>query len=248
MFPWYTRWRDRRQLRRHRIDAELWHRAMGGARSTAHLDAKERESLRDMASLFLVRKSIEPAGGIGVTPEMRVRIAGEACVPVLKLGLDLYDAWHSVIVYPDEFIVPRSEQDDAGVVHEGHEVLAGEAWDRGPVIVSWADIEHAPPGENVVIHEMSHKLDLLDGAANGCPPLHRGIDPARWRAVFTDAYAAHAETVEQGGESALDDYAAEDPAEFFSVASEAFFETPARLRRAFPEVYAQLSAYYRQQP
>lgn len=247
----FQRWRDWRRgriLRRARIDAESWHEALAAVRGASHLGAADTERLRDLASLFLHGKSIEPARGLELTPSMRVRIACECCLPILNLGLELYDNWYAVIVYPDEFITRHEYMDDAGVVHAGPEVRAGEAWDRGPVVISWHDVAAGDLEGSVILHEMAHKLDQLDGTANGRPPLHAGMDARRWAEVFGAAYAVLEHAVARGEATAIDPYAAEDPGEFFAVVSEYFFVEPLLLQREYPRVYDELARYYRQDP
>jgi hypothetical protein len=182
-----------------------------------------------------------------------------------------------VIVYPSAFIIPQSEMDEAGVLHEWHEPVSGEAIDAGgAVVLSWEDAEETGvAGYNVVIHEFVHKLDMADGIANGCPPFlsayHKDIGPAQWRRVFTDAYEDFLQRVDaldarlpedfdsdNEAHSALydelctalplDPYAAKHPAEFFAVASEAFFVQPQPLADAYPGIYRLLAMYYRQDP
>jgi len=158
-----------------------------------------------------------------------------------------------VLVYPDAFIVPSSQLDEAGVVHSGQHALGGEAWGRGPVILSWADIEpqrHQAHGHptNVVLHEFAHKLDMLNGAANGMPPLHHTMQPGQWSGDFLQAYNKMLRQVEGGHRGRIDPYAVTSPAEFFAVVTEFFFERPVLLQRELPAVYSRLAEFYRQEP
>ena len=206
--------------------------------------------------LFLAEKQFAGAHGIEVTDEMRVAIAAQACLPILELGLDWYAGWTGIVVYPGDFRVQRTEVDEDGVVHEWDDELAGEAMPGGPVVISWdaAQVASGSRGSlddlhiNVVIHEFAHKLDMLDGVADGLPPLHPGMDRRAWRRVFEEAYEGFCDAVERGSDTWLDPYAAEHPAEFFAVISEAFFEDPAETRRRYPGVYEQLKLFYRQDP
>ena len=245
---WWRDWRRRRILDRHLIDAGIWSPVVESSPAASRLPDTERWQLRDLASLFLYEKSIEPAGGLELTDPMLACIACEACVPIRNLGLELYRHWYSVIVYPGEFIARHRYMDEAGVEHDEREARMGEAWEHGPVVISWEDVAGREPGVNVIIHEMAHKLDLLDGASNGHPPLHADMDPRAWADAFGSAYAEHVREIEAGRDTAIDPYAAEDPAEFFAVASEAFFDTPELLQDVWPQVYAQLALYYRQRP
>ena len=140
--------------------------------------------------------------------------------------------------------------DEDGVAHHVREPMSGESWLTGPVILSWADTEQADTGSgyNVVIHEFAHKLDMLNGDANGFPPLHADMSRAAWSGAFEAAYADFCERVDRRRHSRIDAYAAENPAEFFAVLSEAFFEIPVAVRGEYPEVYRQLAAFYRQDP
>lgn len=250
MFGLLRNWFRRRRLERARIPEAEWRATVANLPVLAGLNPVELERLRDLATLFLAEKTLEPAGSLELTPEMGPLIAAQACLPILNLGLDCYREWSAVILYPEGFLAHHEYTDANGLVHSVHRPLIGEAWERGPVILSWADIVETldQPGLNVVIHEMAHKLDMLTGAVNGLPPLHRGMAVEDWSRAFTAAYNNLCRNVDRGRPTALDPYAADSPAEFFAVASEAFFETPDAIADAYPEVYRQLRAYYRQDP
>src|SRR3569623_2428318 len=158
-------WRVRRIVTRRPIAEALWQDALRRCAPARRLGASDQATLRVLVTLFLQSKSLEPVQGLELDDADRVLLSTHACVPILKLGIDWYDGWHSVIVYPDAFIPRRTHTDAAGVVHETRSVMAGEAWGRGQVILSWADVLHAGkmPGHNVVIHEMAHTLDMLNG-------------------------------------------------------------------------------------
>ena len=209
------------------------------------------DRLRSLAGRFVQDKAIHGAGGLELDDAMRRLIAVQACVPILNLGLDWYRGWVSVIVYPDEFVAHHEWVDDDGVVHEAERELSGESWPAGPVILSWSDALVGAEGEewgNVVVHEMAHKLDLLNGEANGMPPLHQGMPRAGWTGAFSRAYRDFCRRVDRGEPVAFDEYAADDPGEFFAVMSEAFFLHPHDVRDIYPEVYLQMSTFYRQDP
>ncbi len=250
MFGLIQNWRRRRWLERARLPEIEWRATVAELPLLEGLHPAELEQLRDLATLFLREKALDPAGGLELTPEMRPLIAAQACLPILNLGLDYYQGWSAVILYPEGFLTHHEYTDAVGLVHSVHRPLIGEAWERGPVILSWADIadSHNEPGLNVVIHEMAHKLDLLTGEVNGLPPLHRDMAVTEWSRVFTAAYDDFCWKVDRGQPTALDPYAADSPGEFFAVISEAFFETPAAVAEAYPEVYGQLRAFYRQDP
>ena len=150
-------------------------------------------------------------------------------------------------MYPDEFVVPRHFEDESGVVHEYDDVLSGEAWEGGPLIISWHDVQMAGDGYNVVIHEFAHKLDMLNGEADGMPALHSGITEAEWDAKFSAAYDDFCRRVDDD-DTLIDPYASTDPAEFFAVLSESFFETPDLIAEEYSALYGLLCRYYRQDP
>ena len=212
------------------------------------LEDGERRRLRELALCFLGEKALYGGRGLTLSDDACLAIALQACLPVLNLGLEYYAGWVEVIVYPGEFVVPRSVEDEDGVVHEYDDVISGEAWEGGPVVLSWPQEGDSEAGINVVIHEFVHKLDMLNGIANGLPPLHADMSVAAWTRDFSAAFDDFVERLDAGEEPPLDPYAAEHPAEFFAVASEAFFVDPARLLEAYPAVYRQLARFYRRDP
>ena len=247
---WFSKWRRERILKRASLDERRWRTALDHYPFARVLSGEERSRLRDWVVLFLHEKSLVGAGGLVLRDEMRVGIATQACMLILNLDLDYYRGWDEVIVYPGEFVAEYEYMDDAGVVHQVEEPMTGESWLAGPVILSWADAEQRGDGHgyNVVIHEFAHKLDMLNGDANGFPPLHAGMDREEWSRAFSAAYGDFGRRVQQDEPVDIDPYAAENPAEFFAVLSEAFFEIPATVLERYPAVYGQLAAFYRQDP
>lgn len=246
----FEKFRRRRILSRAALPEDLWRRVCAELPLLRGLSPEDLERLRDLAVLFLHTKDVSSAAGLELDDEMRLLIAAQACLPVLNLDLDWYDGWEEVIVYPAEFVPVHEYTDEAGVVHASRHPLAGEAWPQGPVILSWEDACRSgeADGINVVIHEMAHKLDMLNGSADGFPPLHREMRAQDWTRAFTEAYEDFQARVDAGEETAIDPYAAEHPAEFFAVLSEAFFEIPDVLLDGYPQVYRQLAGFYRQEP
>jgi Mlc titration factor MtfA (ptsG expression regulator) len=247
---WFSNWRRERILRRSKLEEGKWRAVLDRYPFTRALSAEERARLREQVVLFLHEKSIVGAGGLTVRDEMRMCIAAQACMLIMNLDLDYYRGWVEVIVYPDEFVAQYDYVDEDGIAHHVEEPMTGESWLEGPVILSWADaqLRGGDPGYNVVIHEFAHKIDMLNGDANGFPPLHVGMDRGAWSRVFSAAYEDFRGRVERGEPTAIDPYAAEHPAEFFAVLSEAFFETPAGVLAEYGDVYRQLAAFYRQDP
>ena len=247
---WFARWRRGRAAQRSPVSAAEWSAVIQRFSFLRALNADEQSRLRDLVAAFLNEKSLQGAGGLTISRDIELVIAAQACLLVLNLDLEYYDDWIEIIVYPDEFIVDHEYMDEDGVMHHVRAPLSGEAWEQGPVILSWVDAEAADSGDgyNVVMHEFAHKLDMRNGAADGFPPLHAGMDRETWTGTFTEAFADLERRLDAREDTLIDEYAAEDPAEFFAVLSELFFERPDALQQDYPAVYEQLSQFYRQNP
>ncbi len=244
---WLRDWRRRRVLARHRIDDALWDALLREHAFLGWLSADEARRLRELSLLFLAEKEFSAERGLVLTDAMRLSIAAQAVLPVLELGLDWYAGWTGIVVYPGDFRVKREEVDESGVVHEWDDELAGESWHGGPVVLSWDALQHEK-GINVVIHEFAHKLDMMNGTVDGMPPLHEGMSRRAWVEAWRPAYEGFCDAVDRERETWLDPYAAEHESEFFAVMSEGFFIDPLEAKRRYPEVYAQLARFYRQDP
>nr|WP_269456937.1 M90 family metallopeptidase [Sulfurifustis variabilis] len=240
---WYKRLRRRRI---HVADGD-WAEALARTPCAQALPDRERRRLRELAGQFLASKRFEGTAGFEIDASVRAVVAAKACLPVLHLGLDFYAGWSDIVVYPGDFRVHDEYMDEAGVVHRETRDLCGQSLSQGPMVLSWAAIEEESESidRDLVIHECAHKLDVLNGPADGFPPLHAGMSARAWSDVFTKAYERFGEQVEQDDETGLDPYGASDPAEFFAVASETFFTAPGLIRDDFPDVYAQLARFYR---
>ncbi|GAB6044252.1 M90 family metallopeptidase [Endothiovibrio diazotrophicus] len=251
MIGWLRQRRRRRLLEGWRTEAPLWFDEMARLPLLEGLNDGERERLWQLARLFLHEKSLELARGAALDERQRRLLALQAALPILHLGLDHYRDWVSVVIYPAEFVSEFDAVDEDGVAHRIRRPLTGESWDRGPVILAAAEIEEGlrRDGVNVVIHEMIHKLDALEGGiANGRPPLPQTIAPREWSETLAAAYDDHCRRLDGGEEYWLDPYAAEAPEEFLAVTGELFFELPHWLRDAYPEVYDLYTRLYRQDP
>lgn len=244
-------------LRRRRsvpeIPDPLWRATLARYPFLAERRDEEVQRLRTLAAEFLVHKEFHGAGGLAITDEIALAIAAQAVLPVLHLGLSWYDDFVGIVVHADEVVARRSTVDDTGVVHDWNEVLAGEAMERGPVMLNWHDVAHAgataDTGFNVVIHEFVHKIDLRDGAPDGCPPLPSREARRQWLAVLEAQYAQFREQViraERFGEPPpwLDDYGATAIDEFFAVACEAYFVNRERFTREFPQLTVLFDGFY----
>jgi len=249
---WLRDWKRRRILARHALGDAAWRRVKRRLPFLAGLGADEERRLKEMAIVFLAEKEFTPVRGARLSEDDRLAIALQACLPVLELGVDAYDGWVGIVVHPADFRVKRAETDEAGVVHEWDDELAGESWPGGPVVLSWEALDEAGSvaegGANVVIHEFAHKLDMMDGAADGVPPLPSRRAREAWIEVLRREFERFCREVDAGRDTWLDPYAAEHESEFFAVATEAFFESPNALKAEHPELYALFAGFYRQDP
>ena len=217
----------------------------------SRLDDARAERLRELTERFLHEKTVTPLGGLALDARQRMQLAALCCLPLLEFGANGLRGWSQLLVYPEAFRVHRSHVDAAGVLHEWEDELIGEAWDSGPLVLSWADVQadlnEPDAGFCVAVHEMAHKLDALDGAMDGTPLLPREWQ-REWARDFQLAYDAFCARVDGGRRTRLDPYAAESPEEFFAVASEYHFSAPRELRAELPEVAAHLRRLYGESP
>jgi len=244
--------RERRIAQRRAISDSLWLDTLAALPFLARRSDADLTELRRLTSLFLDEKEFSGAGGLAVTDAMAVRIAVQACLPVLRIGLAPYRGFVGIVVHPDEVVAPREVVDDDGVVHQYDEVLSGEAMGGGPLMLSWTDVYEAGQSAewayNVVIHEFAHVLDMADGEADGAPPLPSLAERERWIALLDAEYERFCRHVDAGRDTVLDPYGAESVDEFFAVAVEAFFVAPEDMHREHPKLYALFAGYFRQDP
>ncbi len=249
----FRAWRRRRLLARHPVAPADWAAVRRRLPLLDGLTEAEDQRLRERAVLFLQAKHLTALPGVELDAVDRLSLAAQAELPLLHLAeLNWYQGFHEIVLYPDDFVSPQRHRDASGVVHEWDGAHSGEAWLQGPVILAWPGVRGSGgwEGYNLVIHELAHKLDMLDGAANGLPPLHRNMRISDWAEIMQGAYDRLNAQLDSHPHkaSAIDAYAAENPAEFFAVTSEYFFSAPDLLAAAFPAVYGQLKLFYRQDP
>jgi MtfA peptidase len=229
------------------IPSATWAAVAADAPWVGALAAPQQDALARIAARFLRDKTITPLAGLTLDARERALLAALCCLPLLRFGEAGLRGWSQLLVYPEAFRVERSHVDAAGVLHQWQDELIGEAWEAGPLVLSWADVcaDLADPraGYCVAVHEMAHKIDALDGALDGTPPLPRAWQRA-WARDFQRSFDALVREVEAGRSPAIDGYAAEAPEEFFAVCSEYHFSDPASLARAMPEVAAHLERFY----
>ena len=211
-----------------------------------------RVQLEKHIHVFLAEKPFIGCGGQEITDEVRVTIAAQACLLILNRGTDCYPNLRQVLVYPGAFIVERLRPEPSGVLQEQRQVLSGESWTQGQVVISWQDaLEGAAvvdDGRNVVIHEFAHQLDQQKGYANGAPWLGQRDRYVRWSRVLGEEFGRLQAQVITGQPSLFSTYGATNPAEFFAVVSEVFFEQPREMAAMHPALYAELRDFYRVDP
>ncbi|WP_249583391.1 zinc-dependent peptidase [Pseudomonas viridiflava] len=247
----FSNWRRQRTLAKHPVSTELWQTLRQRLPILDGLSAEQEAQLRDACVLFLHDKHLTALPGVELNDEHRLFLAAQAQLPLLNLGdLNWYQGFHEIVLYPDDFVSPQRHRDASGIEHEWDGEHSGEAWLQGPVILAWQGVLSSGDwdGYNLVIHELAHKLDMLNGDANGLPPLHSDMRITEWAGAMQSAFEDLNRQLDLNpdAETAIDPYAAQDAAEFFAVTSEYFFSAPDLLHASYPAVYDQLKAFYRQ--
>lgn len=217
------------------------------------LSDAERVRLRRDIQVFIAEKHWEGVYGQAIDDEVRVTVAAQACYLVLGLDIGWYDRVQSILIYPDAYSAPQQFTVSGSFVIEGRSHRLGEAWYRGPVVLSWPDVLAGGRRErrtaNLVFHEFAHELDMLNGrSADGTPPMETPAEAERWNATMSAEHRRLCQACRFGQPSLLDCYGTENRAEFFAVATETFFQHPVRLRRRHAELYEALSGFYQQDP
>jgi Mlc titration factor MtfA (ptsG expression regulator) len=217
------------------------------------LPADLQLQLKKHIQVFVAEKPFIGCAGLEVTDEMRITIAAQACLLLLnKRRASYYPQLRQILLYPGAFLVDRVHTDGAGVLQDQRRALSGESWSQGQVILSWQDTLDGAAviddGQNVVVHEFAHQLDQENGDANGAPRLSGRRHYERWSKVMATEFAQLQAQAEADQPSLLSHYGATNPAEFFAVASEVFFEQPQRLAAEHPALYAELAGFYRLNP
>ncbi len=249
--------RKLRARRRARLTAQpfpsQWEKILRGNVSLyRYLPPDFKTELQNHIKVFLDEKRFEGAGGLKMTDEIRVTIAGEACILLLNNKNRQYPYLLSIVVYPGAYVIPQVEPVGEGIYLEGEETLEGESWSQGTLVLSWDDVKgdaaRFGDGHNVALHEFAHQLDQEDGRADGVPWLRTRSRYHDWARILGAKYEELREDADRGREAVLDYYGASDPAEFFAVATEAFFDNPVGLRKEEPELYDELKWYFNVDP
>jgi Mlc titration factor MtfA (ptsG expression regulator) len=241
----------RRKKLRARPVPEAWRRVFLRLPLYRAISVEDQRELTGHVHVFLNEKRFEGARGFVVTDEVALLISAQACLLLLHRDTDYFPRLRSIIVYPDTYVAPRRERRGTWIESEREDVLHGESWNQGVVVLSWKQTQRSASqldGNNLVLHEFAHQLDEEDGHANGAPILGSHIDPVTWAHVMREEYESLRIAATFGHETLLDYYGAESPAEFFSVATESFFERGREFRQWHPALYEQLKLYYQQDP
>jgi MtfA peptidase len=252
LFDWL--FRPRRHEARKELLAkpfpESWQPLLQRLPFFAALDERGQDRIRDDLRVLVAEKDWEGCGGLELTDEIKVTVAAMASLLLLNIEHEYYKHVKSILIYPSAYKT-APQRDATGVVREGQANL-GEAWRRGPLILSWDASKqgalHPRDGHNLVLHEFAHKLDMLDGLADGTPPLESKDQLAEWVRTMSAEFDKLRNDAHAGRATVLDTYGATNPAEFFAVATECFFEKGRKLKQRHPSVYACLMDYYHQDP
>jgi Mlc titration factor MtfA (ptsG expression regulator) len=218
----------------------------------SRLNAEDQRELRETIQIFLAEKKFEGAAGLAITDEIRVTIAAQACLLLLHRETDIYPGLYSIIVYPHEYVARHERRDAAGFLEEGVQVRLGETAARGAVVLSWDSARKGASDvhdcRNVVFHEFAHQLDAETGEFNGAPVLPRRSMYIAWARILSEEFEALRSHALRHQRTDIDPYGATNPAEFFAVVTECFFQHPHQMRSHHPELYEELEAFYRQDP
>jgi hypothetical protein len=248
----FIRAKRRRRLRDLPFPGEWAQRLEDNFPIYARLPEEDRRELHGHIHVFLSEKRFEGCGGLELTDEIRVTIAAQACLLLLHRDTDYFPHLHSILVYPEPYVVEAEEVDETGIVTEFADDRSGETWEQGSLILAWDEVleggRDLDDDFNVVFHEFAHQLDLENGEIDGVPRLESKERYASWTKTLSGSLERFRKDVRRRKRTPIDPYAAEDLGEFFAVAVEGFFEQPARLKATYGELYRELSAYFRQDP
>lgn len=210
-----------------------------------------KEQLHGLVHVFIAEKNYEACGGLEMTDEIRVTIAAQACMLLLNRKTTHFKKLRTILVYPHTYVA-RIVSSDGMITTNGHSVRLGESWQNGPVVLAWNSVtggtSNVTDARNVVLHEFAHQLDQEDGAADGAPALGHRSRYVTWARVLSREYEALQRKKRTGTRAVMSKYGATNPAEFFAVATETFFEKPKQMKKKHPELYDELKNYYKLNP
>ena len=251
MFGFLKRWR-RERVRKRPFPQEWIEILEKNVPYYCLLSEEEQKELQGHIQILLDEKHFEGCGGLELTDEIRLTVAAQAAILLLNRKTDYYPDLVSILIYPHMYVAEDEDYLDNGIVVENDEVRLGESWMQGIVVLSWNDVKHGAKdirdGLNVVLHEFAHQLDAESGWTEGAPELTGRSQYTAWARVMSQEYNQLIEDLEKNRPNLFGDYAATDPAEFFAVITECFFERPRKLKKRHPELYTTLERFFRQDP
>jgi hypothetical protein len=248
---WFKNWR-RKKLSSQPFPQDWLAILQGNVPYYNKLPLEDKTELRRHILIFLGEKRFESCGGLQITDEIKVTIAAQACILLLHRRTDYYPDLYSILVYPQAYVATHAEHLASGVVAEGLQIRLGESWHRGSVVLSWDDVRRSAAdmhdGYNIVFHEFAHQLDSSGGKRDSTPVLQKRSNYIAWARVLQKDYQKLQSDVNNNRQTVLDEYGVTNPAEFFAVATECFFERPKQLQEHHPELYDELKFFYQQDP
>ncbi len=250
----FTWWRNRRRKKILAVPIpDHWKTILDqNVSQLSQLTAQQRALLYQRVQIFVKEKYWEGCNGFQITEEVKLTIAGQACLLTLGFASDCFDRLKTILVYPDTYVAKESLLNSIGVLSEGTSFRLGESWGQGPIVLSWESIyeggQTPDDGRNVVVHEFAHYYDAVDRQFDGTPPLNSAEEYERWNRVMTAEYQSLVAQLQHGHTTFIDPYGATNPAEFFAVCSEHFFEQPRQMREYSEDLYETLKLFYQQDP
>lgn len=210
-----------------------------------------KEQLHGLVHVFIAEKNFEGCDGLEITDEVRVTIAAQASMLLLNRRATYFPKLHTILVYPHTYVA-KTVSSNGTVTVNGQSIRLGESWQKGPVVLAWDSVQggtlNITDARNVVLHEFAHQLDQEDGAADGAPILEHRSSYVTWARVLSKEYEALQRKKRKRRKAVMNKYGATNPAEFFAVATETFFEKPKQMKRKHPELYDELRNYYKLNP
>ncbi len=249
--PWFRNLMRRKELLSSPLKEEWRKIISGNVPIYRRVPGEFRSELHGLINVFLSEKNFEGCGGLQITDEIRLCVAAQACILLLNRKTNFFPTLSTVLIYPGAYFAKGPRRIGNQMI-EDETTRLGESWNGGTVVLSWDHVKHGAvslnDGQNVVLHEFAHQLDQEDGVANGLPVLGNGTNYIEWARILSGEYENLKFEVAHGVRDVIDAYGATNPAEFFAVATETFFEIPERMKARHPDLYEEFKKYYNLDP
>lgn len=249
--PWFRNLMRRKELLSSPLKEEWRKIISGNVPIYRRVPGEFRSELHGLINVFLSEKNFEGCGGLQITDEIRLCVAAQACILLLNRKTNFFPTLSTVLIYPGVYFAKGPRRIGNQMI-EDETTRLGESWTGGTVVLSWDHVKHEAvslnDGQNVVLHEFAHQLDQEDGVANGLPVLGNGTNYIEWARILSGEYENLKFEVARGVRDVIDAYGATNPAEFFAVATETFFEIPERMKARHPDLYEEFKKYYNLDP